>query len=269
MKTLLAGPYVGEFGWHLFFYQAYVRKLSRNYDKTIIIGRPKLGFIYKDFCDEYIEFNPESFKTDAYRCHGAKSANHIIKSIHHTDYLTGEFDIGAHYVGKLIDTNGKFTNEQEFIKYESNLSDKSYDVIFHCRNKSTGAERNWGKTQWESLRQLMPDDLTYACIGNDEAFHISGTDDLRNIDLEELISIFNNSKIIVGPSSGPMHLASLSGLKHLVWTSEFNRPRYEKDWNPFNTEVVLYTEGEWNPKPSKIKELILNELKGESIINRT
>ena len=70
----------------------------------------------------------------------------------------------------------------------------------------------------------------------------------------------NNSKIIVGPSSGPMHLATLSGLKHLVWTTDFNISRYTKDWNPFNTDVTLYTEEGWNPSPIKIKELIEKEI---------
>ena len=141
-------------------------------------------------------------------------------------------------------------------------------IIFHCRNKSTGAERNWGKEKWTQLRSLLDEDLKIACIGNHEAFHIHDTDDLRGIDLSELISIMNNSEMIVGPSSGPMHLASLSGLKHLVWTTEFNRSRYTKDWNPFNTEVILHVDGGWNPDPEKIKTIIHNQFH-ENTTNRT
>lgn len=260
MTTLLAGPYVGEFGWELFCWQAYVRHLSKDFDKTIVIGRPTNEKLYSDFCNRYIKFDPESFQTDAFRCHNAKSADHIPSTVSHTRYVSGNFDIGMHYHGHLIDTKGWFKNRQTFHKYTSDVSDKAYDVIFHCRNKSTGAERNWDKDQWDDLIKQMPKDKTYACIGNNEAFHIEGTDDLRNIDLDELISIMNNSKLIVGPSSGPMHLASLSGMKHLVWTTEFNRSRYEKDWNPFDTEVILYTEGGWNPHPSDIKDLILKNI---------
>ncbi len=57
-----------------------------------------------------------------------------------------------------------------------------------------------------------------------------------------------------------MHYASLCGTKHLVWSNEYNRVRYERDWNPFGVEVIMYTEGGWNPDPEKIKEIILNEL---------
>jgi len=39
MKKLIAGPWVGEFGWELFAWQAYVRALSRNFDHTTIISQ--------------------------------------------------------------------------------------------------------------------------------------------------------------------------------------------------------------------------------------
>jgi len=259
MKILLAGPYVGEFGWELFCWQAYIRRLSKDFDKTIVIGRPTNEAMYSDFCDEYIKFDPQSFKTEAFRCFNAKSAEHLIKSIPHTTYQTGNFDIGMHYHGRLIDSKGWFYSKQEFHKFESDVSDKGYDVIFHCRNKSVGPERNWGLGKWVELKHLLGDNLKIACIGNEEAFHVKGTDDLRGIDLSELISIMNNSKMIVGPSSGPMHLASLCGLKHLVWTTEFNRSRYTKDWNPFNTEVILHVDGGWDPEPEKIKIIIENQ----------
>lgn len=257
---LLAGPWVGEFGWELFCWQGYIRKLSRNFDKTIVIGRPTNEFLYKDFCDEYIKFDPESFKTDAWKCEGAKSHKDIVYNTPHTRYISGNFDIGMRYTQQGVkDLRGNFFKNQEYHKYSSE-SDSYFDVIFHCRNKSTGSERNWGKQQWEELYKLLPEDLVIGCIGNNEAFHIDGTIDLRNIDLDELVGILVNSKIVIGPSSGPMHLASLCGVKHLVWSTEYNRVRYEKDWNPFKTEVIFYSEGGWNPNPNKIKDIILNNI---------
>ena len=71
----------------------------------------------------------------------------------------------------------------------------------------------------------------------------------------------NKSKLIVGPSSGPMHMASLCGLKHLVWSTEYNRVRYERDWNPFKTEVIFHSDGGWNPNPETIKEIITKTVK--------
>jgi hypothetical protein len=260
-KILLAGPWVGEFGWELFCWQGYVRKLSKNYDKTIVIGRPNQKLLYEDFCDEYIDFDPKGFKTDSWSCHDCIKPNDLINKIPHTDYLDGNFDIGFRYgQNGAFDIKGLF-NQQEFIKYQSNSLNCGYDIIFHCRNKSTGSDRNWEKEQWVELFNLLGYDFKIACIGNAEAFHINGSDDLRGISLSDLVSVMNNSKLIIGPSSGPMHLASLSGLKHLVWSSEHNRDRYLKVWNPFNTDVIFYSNEEWNPKPKNIYNIITNELK--------
>ena len=260
-KVLLAGPWIGEMGWELFCWEGFVRKQSRNYDRTIVIGRPGNGFLSKDFADRYIEFDPGSFKTDAWNCHGAKDAKQIIASIPHTNYLTGKFDIGMRYTKNgVVDTRGFFFKEQEFYKYTTDITYEGYDVIFHCRNKSTGADRNWDASKWRNLLTELPDDLKVACIGNHEAFHIDGTKDLRGMDLEDLCILFKNSKIVVGPSSGPMHYASLCGTKHLVWSTEYNRVRYEKDWNPFNTEVIFYSAEEWNPEPKNIATVILKNI---------
>jgi len=255
-KTLLAGPWVGEFGWELFCWQGFIRDLSRDYEKTIVIGRPTNAFLYEDFA-EFVPFDPESFETDAWRCNNAKSANELVNSIPHDQYFSGQFDIGFRYASNhgLI-TMGQ-SDEQEFHQYSSDITDEGYDVILHGRNKSTGSERNWSLEQWEKLVSIIPDDLSIACIGNDEAFHIEGTEDKRNIDLETLCAIMKNSKVIAGPSSGPMHFASLCGLKHIVWSEDFNRERYQKLWNPFKTKVIYYSADGWNPDPNDIKDLIM------------
>jgi hypothetical protein len=261
-KILLAGPWVGEFGWELFCWQGYVRKLSKSYDKTIIIGRPNQKFLYEDFCYEYIEFDPKGYKTDSWMCHDCTINNDLINKIPHTDYLSGNFDIGFRYnQNGAFDIKGLF-NQQVFKKYKSDTLDESYDIIFHCRNKSTGSDRNWDKNQWVELYNLLKkDNFKIACIGNGEAFHVDGTNDLRNVSLSDLVSVMNKSKLIIGPSSGPMHLASLSGLKHLVWSSEHNKSRYLNVWNPFNTEVIFYSDENWNPSPINIYNIVIKEVK--------
>ena len=160
----------------------------------------------------------------------------------------------------VIDINGMFF-KQVFHKYKSETNLPGYDVILHCRNKTTGADRNWSKEQWELLTNLLiKEGLTVCCIGNSEAFHFKSAVDLREIAIKDLIGVMNKSKLIVGPSSGPMHMASLCGLKHLVWSTEYNRVRYEKDWNPFKTECIFYAKDGWNPNVNDIKNLIIKNI---------
>lgn len=254
---LLAGPWVGEFGWELFCWQGYIRSISEKFDKVIVTGRPGHKILYEDFCNEYIEFDPESFKTNGWRCETSKKFKFY--KVKHDKYISGDFDIGFQYHGNNFNLSDKFKS-QKFHKYSSN-SDVHCDILIHPRNKKTGSERNWAKEQWVELVKLLKD-YKVGVIGNNEAFKIEfdNVTDLRNIDLSKLIGIIQNTKIVVGPSSGPMHLASLCGKKHLVWSSQFNKLRYKTLWNPFKTEVVFYDKEDWNPDFKNIYNLIVGEL---------
>jgi IS1 family transposase len=262
-SVLLAGPWIGEFGWELFCWQAYIRKISKKFSSTIIIGRPGNQIIYNDFCDEYIEFDPKSYKTDGWRCYDALSAEDIVNKTNHTHYIDGtNFDIGMEYTQRgVLDKKGIFFSEQEFIKYKpSHRSNFNFDLIFHCRNKRTGFDRNWSKKHWEELFCRLPNSLRIACIGNKEAFYIKGCRDLRGVNVDQCVDAICQSKLVIGPSSGPMHLASLCGAQHLVWSTEYNRVRYEKDWNPFKSRVIFYSFEDWNPTPENIKNKIISVL---------
>ena len=57
-RVLVAGPWVGEFGWELFAWHAYVRSMASYYDKTVCISSEHSKFLYEDFCDVFIPFEP-------------------------------------------------------------------------------------------------------------------------------------------------------------------------------------------------------------------
>ena len=87
-----------------------------------------------------------------------------------------------------------------------------------------------------------------------ESYHIKGTKDLRGIDLKELTDYMSSANLIIGPSSGPMHLASLCGLKHVSWGVESNVNRYKYDWNPHKAEVEYIISEKWNPSIEDVKQ---------------
>lgn len=265
-KVLLAGPWVGEFGWELFCWQGFVRMLSPLFEKTIIISRPGHKYIYEDFCSEYIEFDPKSYKTRKHQCFvidpevdsatdrvecSMESALELIKNIRHDFYFTGAINLKAE--DKTI------FRRQQFYKYDFKSGD-GYDLILHCRNKSTGSNRNWNSDNWTELYDSLPKNLSVACIGNSEALHLHGTKDLRGLDVKQVVGVLNSSKLIVGPSSGPMHLASLCGMPHIVWGREDLRIVYESWWNPFDAKAIYHSKDDWNPSPSTINKLILQNI---------
>src|SRR3954469_497149 len=71
MNTLLAGPWIGELGWELFCWQAHVRKVSENYDKTIVLCKKGHEFLYSDFTDNFVTFEvPRHLSADMCTCEG-------------------------------------------------------------------------------------------------------------------------------------------------------------------------------------------------------
>ena len=67
---------------------------------------------------------------------------------------------------------------------------------------------------------------------------------------------------MVGPSSGPMHLAQMCGTPIVCWgdnrkyNGHFLKDRYLKDWNPFNSQVEWIDCENWQPEPEEIVERI-------------
>ena len=119
-----------------------------------------------------------------------------------------------------------------------------YDILLIIRNtnKCNTGFRNWdyqdasdfAKTMYESGYKI-------ACVGLIEsAYHIPYfTTDLRDLALRDLCFVMRNrAKVIIGPQCGPIHLASLCGLRQVTWqTKQEHKIRVEKSWNPFNSVV--------------------------------
>ena len=260
-KTLIAGPWVGELGWELFCWQGYVRRLSKEYDKTIVISRLGHKFLYDDFADVYKEFNAPASMANMWL--GEINQNELgkmIGGIEYTKHLL-PFNIGFGIDANTTAILNNTFNQQDFIKYKSNTLDKNLDILIHARNKVVGSNRNWDKYNWQLLVDMLLKDYSIGVIGTDEAFTLNGCMDLRNLPIEDLVSVINRTKLVVGQSSGPLHLASLCGTPHFVWSDETNRKRYAEHWNPFKTPVHFYSEMGWNPTVNYIYNKIIESIK--------
>ena len=261
-KTLIAGPWVGEFGWELFAWQAYVRSLSRNFDKVAILCRESSKEIYSDFTDEYIFIEADGM-ADSFFMHGVNSDSILreamIDSKHLLTKSTTIFKprrIGmppfTHYTSPI--SIGKWNIKPEYIKFGKKGTPK-YDYVFHARNRELRKEDNWNVSKWNKLLELLPKNSRVASIGTKQESHaINGTDDLRGASLSEVFDALRNAKCAFGPSSGPMHLASLCGCPHVVWSIQSNQKRYLDNWNPLKTPVLFDSKYKWHPSAEYIYE---------------
>lgn len=254
MKKLFAGFWIGEFGWELMGWQAYIRAISKYYDEIIIGCRPENKFLYENFATGFYEF-----------CIDYKDANQWMndpvfydtdKLIH--EYRKARYDIlRPNEVWNPLRSKSRFyvydLQPQEFIKYGDplKLCAKQPKILFHVRNRSgIMSRRNWKIEHAELLaKQFKLSDI--ACIGTkNDSLCLKNTMDLRDVNLEILCNNMASADIIFSPQSGVIHLATLCGLPQITWThTKWNIDRVLKHWNPFNVKAVnLYNPDQsWQP----------------------
>ena len=263
-KTLIAGPWVGEFGWELFAWQAYVRSLSRKYDQTAVICRPSSTALYQDFATQFIDVGTLSGLADSYYMYGVDMSELLKEKMqaHRELIKDGTTLLIPKRIGNppftpctLSARFGTHDIVPEYITFGA-PSDIKYDYIFHIRNRQLRKEDNWSLESWEKLLLLLTEDgSTVACVGTvEESSWIKGTTDHRATPLSDVFSMFHSARCVFGPSSGPMHLASLCGTPHVVWSKEGNRERYQKNWNPLETPVLFLSEYGWHPSAQHVHQ---------------
>jgi ADP-heptose:LPS heptosyltransferase len=269
-RTLVAGPWLGEMGWELCCWIPRVRYLSHRYKRTIVIIPKGHDYLYHDFADKIIHYDKKG-KKDRWKCKGKNPK--IPKKIK------------AKYAGAKFYTPTEkhcLSTKKEWFKYGKLWSSLNcnYDILIHARSvkqndwidRKCGGDRNYPVKKWrEVLLSLMAFThergmvLAAASIGSKKgAHHIPGTTDLRGIPLDQLCTVMANSKVCIGTSSGPMHLAHLCGCPIVVFSDArkqkyikgSNKVRYRKRWRAFDTPVKVLEHPKWRPSVDKVVRTI-------------
>jgi len=253
-KKLFAGPFIGEFGMELFEWQGYLREIAKDYDEVIISSRSMYEFIYKDFCTKFIPYDTNSTNCDGYECIGHNNVPNIHEEYSPTRVIR-VLDLKTH-----LNTFNK-QMKQKFISYNKNIvKDKNICICARRFNEGvyTKRERNWNlKKCRETVDCILNMGYTVTSLGlRESSEYIDGTIDRMDIGIEMVSNILSSSKMIIGPSAGLMHFATLCECPQLVWGSDHLENRYINDWNPFNVKVKYLTENGWNPTPEKIIESV-------------
>jgi hypothetical protein len=251
-NTLLAGPWVGEFGWELLCWQGYLRARSAEFDRVVVLSRPEMAPLYADFCDEFIPYQPLGVGISGFMCAGHEDWPNISRTRDYREYVSGNFHIGYNRDRPAL--SSKTFLRQKFLKYGKTDPLLSFDVVLHIRltdKNRSGIRNGWTLNGWaEFLKGLRQQGVQkIGCIGHPEsAGALEGCADLRGLPMDKLFDVLASSRVLVGPSSGPMHLGALCGCPHVVWSGvEENRPKYEKYWNPFSTPVRYIHHSAWQP----------------------
>lgn len=246
-KTLFAGPWLGEFGWELLCWQGFVRKQSRHYEKTIVycpVGREAL---YSDFASTVI---PHGFK-------GTSETDRMKEPSVMAEALASARRLCPPDADHLTPLGFQPLGRQEFIAFGTRRPELETDILFHPRGRSFGAYRNWDQEKWQDLiGRLASAGYRLGCLGvRGATVDVAGPfAEHRDKPLAQTLDIIASARLVLGPSSGPMHLASLCRTPHLVWTDRgrharghTNRYKYERWWNPFQTPALVLDEHGFDP----------------------
>ena len=266
-KILFAGPWVGEFGWELFCWHAYVRAISKFYDRTICVSNEHSRFLYEDFCDHFVTFSPEvgEYKDSFYKVGFNTTKDLIHKLLMESGVSVKDNEVSIFMPRRIGDPprthftdSFKFGNNvvvPEYKKYGTPQEKYKDFIAVHARDRLLRANDNWPEKKWA----LLVDKLKKTGYNNvvsiglkKESMHIEGTTDMRECEHGVLLDLLASAKCIFGPSSGAMHLASLCGCPQVVWSTDYNFTRYTKNWNPFETKVLFLSGQGWQPDPQHV-----------------
>ena len=262
-KRLIAGPWIGEFGWELFAWQAYVRALAENFEETVIACKPSSKALYSDFASKFIDLDPPNGLSDSFFMHGVDLNVYTRQVLLKHDSLLDKgttifaprrigFPPNTHFSEQIKVKD--YIIKPKYIRFGQE-QDLQYEYVFHIRDRDLRKEDNWSLDNWKKLHKLLTKNgERVACVGTTkESGVIPEADDLRDKPLEEVFNILRNCKTVFGPSSGPMHLSSLCGARHLVWGDrKLSLTRYENNWNPLSTPVLFLDEFQYHPTPEYV-----------------
>lgn len=261
-KIIIAGPWNGELGWLLMKWQPIFRamKYKNPNDKIIMSGNSDHRVLYEDYCDEFIETESVTGDTDGWKVNG---------KTHHIEKAKLKYYKNYRYISPSV--SGIVNNNKlKFIEYKKTVDAPKSDIIIHARytDKCNTNYRNWTANKWEKLyKKLLHQGLNVISIGRTGQALCYGTN-MLDVPIRKVISLMKSSKLIVGPSSGPMHLASLCGLDHIVFTDNkfqpscngTNKDRYEKIWNPLGTSCEVLDQHNWQPPVELVYSKIAEHL---------
>ena len=138
-------------------------------------------------------------------------------------------------------------------------------VVLHCRGIGKCPERNLGPDVWDGVvDRLNATGIEPVIVGGPKDYAPAGDlkHDLRFGILCDTIHAMRRAKVVVGASSGPMHLAQAAEAPVIVWSGNDHKdkPRYEDVWNHHRSSTTFLAPT-WQPTERVIIKAIRSALK--------
>lgn len=255
MTTLYCHPWIGEFGWELCWWNPLARYHAKQYDHTIVAAPEGSRYLY-EFADTFIPLQTNGITF----CKGELKGDPPVVSADF--FLKPEKEFNRH----TNDLDRTLT-KRIWRSLAPNHPVHQADILCAFRppkyfEKRRVAGKEYPLVKCQQLVDLLIDqNLSVACFGGLDNYCPRGAKDLRGQPLEEQCSAIAIAKCVVGPSSGPIHLASLCECPHVTWLASTHptlNKRYVSSWNPFNVPVRFLKE--YPPSPETVTSVVMELL---------
>lgn len=261
---------MGEFGYELMQWQAFVRARRASYREIHVLTYPGRDYLYEGCKVHYhnIDLKNAGYwygrlgPVEMHRMADAKATEIGLKG----------YDIFN--PSQLCTTYHKriFWKQDFRLLEEPPLDGRVRDVAFHFRAmEKAGPDRskNYNQKRAEELVGLCQQQgLSVICIGHpDYAICPPGCEDLRRVDLRESVAAICSARLVAGENSGAMHLANLCGRPTLLWAEDQWRIDFSLRWNPFRVPIYIAANDTCQPEPARVAQAIadsLNDLKKQT-----
>lgn len=261
-KTLVVGPYAGEFGIEIIKFQGFVRALAPKYEKVYVITYPGREPMYSG---DNITVHTHDFDlTTAGYWYGKRSfaeLNEVATQFARTQGLE-EFDVfNTNLLCTGLHRRMLWAQKHKPFKPSSKHGQLECDLVFHFRaidKAGPDASRNYRSELAESLaRSCVEKGWHCVCIGHpDYSLCFDGCEDRRTETLAETIAVLCSGKMLVGELSGPVHLAIYCDRPVVSWAPEPHRMQYARAHNPFHVKIQCVSETTTNPPPEQVVRTI-------------
>lgn len=224
MNRIEFPAWYGEFGWEVMTWAPFCRKEAQGHDHIVVTSFAGTEPLYADFATEF-------------RAHDQ--------------------------TGRSLTYPKRYRVDGEYVRYgRPDQAQVCFDVLIHGRGVTRKNSINY--RAWPALVELLhrkPWSIGWIGGPQDHVEPLCGFD-LRGRELQKLMDIVARSKIVIGVSSGLMHLAAACGTDLVVWGDkrtyfgETLEQRYKVTWNPHNVKVGWLMADDWQPRPETVIEQI-------------
>jgi len=256
MKILVAGPYIGELGFEIGNWVPYLASIRNEYDSIVIFARNGHKDLYP-FADKFIGFDfgletkhcdknwmmkPFPEEVSKYTVLEKQVKNYALSlKKHKVSLLLSDQHIRkSEFIERIpIVLNG---SQEKMVEWEQKLP-LGLKAVFVIRSYARGASKNTDPKLLNQIIYELKNKIGIDCIlvGQEELpfkceARIECVDLLNQTSISDLIAIYNLSSIVVGASTGTIHLAAACGTPHVTWITWVGdvpaiQNRYETKWN--------------------------------------